>query len=211
LAAESASRLDRRGILYQSRRRRIRKAERKRVLAGMQASEKVYADFQFETRNPGGHSSVPGAENAIYELAAALLKVQSYSFPLRSTRSRAIILRMPPRSHRTIGRRSPRRRKGTSRSGLDQAAIEYPYTTRCCTPLASPRCSPAATRQTRSRKWRAPTSIAASSRRDPEHVRKALERTAADPKLSITAVVQKTADGQVIPIVTVPPSRCSRK
>src|SRR5580765_7583511 len=32
------------------------KLKGKRVLAGMQASEKVYADFQLETRNPGGHS-----------------------------------------------------------------------------------------------------------------------------------------------------------
>jgi acetylornithine deacetylase/succinyl-diaminopimelate desuccinylase-like protein len=32
------------------------KLKGKRVLAGMQASEKVYADFQFEARNPGGHS-----------------------------------------------------------------------------------------------------------------------------------------------------------
>src|SRR6516225_5892189 len=31
----------------------------KRILAAIQASEKVYVDFQFESLNPGGHSSVP--------------------------------------------------------------------------------------------------------------------------------------------------------
>src|ERR1700675_2296117 len=34
----------------------------KRLLAGLQASEKVYADYQFESLNPGGHSSVPSTE-----------------------------------------------------------------------------------------------------------------------------------------------------
>src|SRR6516165_11025404 len=53
------------------------------VLAGLQASEKVYADFQFEAANPGGHSSVPSPENAIYELADALTKLAKFSFPVR--------------------------------------------------------------------------------------------------------------------------------
>src|SRR5271165_3360688 len=59
------------------------KEKNKRVLAGLQASEKVYVDFQFEATNPGGHSSVPGPENAIYELAAALTKLQGFSFPVK--------------------------------------------------------------------------------------------------------------------------------
>ena len=54
----------------------------KRVVAGLQASEKVYADFQLETTNPGGHSSVPGTDNAIYELAEALTRVAKFSFPV---------------------------------------------------------------------------------------------------------------------------------
>src|SRR2546425_49436 len=54
----------------------------KRLLAGIQASEKVYVDFQFESLNPGGHSSVPSPDNAIYHLAGALARLQSFSFPL---------------------------------------------------------------------------------------------------------------------------------
>src|SRR5437016_12642439 len=52
----------------------------KRLLAGIQASEEVYVDFQFESLNPGGHSSVPSPDNAIYHLAGALSRLQSYSF-----------------------------------------------------------------------------------------------------------------------------------
>src|ERR1700756_4610328 len=55
----------------------------KRLLAAVQASEKVYVDFQFESLNPGGHSSVPSPDNAIYHLAGALARLQSFSFPLK--------------------------------------------------------------------------------------------------------------------------------
>src|SRR6266853_66500 len=55
----------------------------KRLLAGIQASEKVYVDFQFESLNAGGHRSVPSPDNAIYHLAGALARLQSFSFPVK--------------------------------------------------------------------------------------------------------------------------------
>lgn len=45
------------------------------------ASEKVYADFQLTATNRGGHSSEPRPDNAIYELAQALLRIQQHQFP----------------------------------------------------------------------------------------------------------------------------------
>src|SRR5215475_2470312 len=54
----------------------------KRLLAGLQASEKVYVDYQFESLNPGGHSSLPSRDNAIYHLSAALTRLQNFSFPV---------------------------------------------------------------------------------------------------------------------------------
>jgi acetylornithine deacetylase/succinyl-diaminopimelate desuccinylase-like protein len=45
-------------------------------------TEKVAASFDLTVRNPGGHSSAPRADNAIYELADALKAVQSYHFPV---------------------------------------------------------------------------------------------------------------------------------
>lgn len=45
------------------------------------ASQKIYADFQLSTTNPGGHSSLPVPDNAIYHLAAALGRMQRYQFP----------------------------------------------------------------------------------------------------------------------------------
>jgi acetylornithine deacetylase/succinyl-diaminopimelate desuccinylase-like protein len=45
-----------------------------------QGAEKTYADFQLTVTNPGGHSSAPRKVNAIYELAAALIKIGAYQF-----------------------------------------------------------------------------------------------------------------------------------
>jgi acetylornithine deacetylase/succinyl-diaminopimelate desuccinylase-like protein len=45
------------------------------------ASEKIYADFQLEVTNAGGHSSLPAPENAIYQLAAGLERLARYEFP----------------------------------------------------------------------------------------------------------------------------------
>ncbi len=53
----------------------------KPVVADVEATEKVYADFQVTATNPGGHSSRPRPDNAIYDLTAALNKLAAYSFP----------------------------------------------------------------------------------------------------------------------------------
>jgi len=51
------------------------------VVADVEATEKVYADYEVTARNPGGHSSRPRPDNAIYELTTALNKLSGYSFP----------------------------------------------------------------------------------------------------------------------------------
>jgi acetylornithine deacetylase/succinyl-diaminopimelate desuccinylase-like protein len=56
----------------------------KPLFYNLQAAEKTYADFTLTVRNAGGHSSLPRPDNAIYELAAALGKVQAYAFPVMS-------------------------------------------------------------------------------------------------------------------------------
>ena len=51
------------------------------VVADVEATEKVYSDFQITALNPGGHSSRPRPDNAIYELTTALNKLAAYTFP----------------------------------------------------------------------------------------------------------------------------------
>ena len=60
-----------------------RDAAGKPISLGMQAGEKVYQDFRIEATNPGGHSSRPRPDNAIYELAEALARIGRYEFPVQ--------------------------------------------------------------------------------------------------------------------------------
>jgi acetylornithine deacetylase/succinyl-diaminopimelate desuccinylase-like protein len=53
-----------------------------RISNGVQASEKVYQSFTLEVTNPGGHSSLPVRDNAIYHLADALVRIRNHDFPV---------------------------------------------------------------------------------------------------------------------------------
>jgi acetylornithine deacetylase/succinyl-diaminopimelate desuccinylase-like protein len=54
-----------------------------RVALDVEAGEKTYQDYRLEVTNPGGHSSRPVKDNAIYHLAAALTRVGAYEFPVQ--------------------------------------------------------------------------------------------------------------------------------
>ena len=54
----------------------------KPALFYVQGAEKYSVTFSVTVRNPGGHSSQPRADNAIYELADALKAIQAYQFPV---------------------------------------------------------------------------------------------------------------------------------
>jgi acetylornithine deacetylase/succinyl-diaminopimelate desuccinylase-like protein len=46
------------------------------------AAEKVFLSFKLETTNPGGHSSLPTKDNAIYHLADGLSRLEKFDFPV---------------------------------------------------------------------------------------------------------------------------------
>ena len=58
-------------------------AEFKPLAFRVQTSEKVYQTYQLSVSNPGGHSSIPRPDNAIYQLARALVRIAEYSFPVQ--------------------------------------------------------------------------------------------------------------------------------
>ncbi len=67
----------------------------KYLINEVQASEKVYQDFHLESRNPGGHSSRPTKDNAIYHVAQGLGRLAAFDFPVHlSEVTRAYFERM---------------------------------------------------------------------------------------------------------------------
>ena len=180
----------------------------KRLLAGIQASEKVYVDFQFESLNPGGHSSVPTPDNAIYHLAGALARLQSFSFPLHMNeitrnyfeRNAALNTGQVSADMKAVAKLPP-----------DPAAVQRlsrsPYFnsllhTTCVATLLSGGHAANALPQTA----RANVNCRIFPGEDPRDILKILERVANDPKVKISIVSQTGPDGKVVPVVPVPPS-----
>jgi acetylornithine deacetylase/succinyl-diaminopimelate desuccinylase-like protein len=56
----------------------------KRIANDLQVSEKYVLTIRLESRNKGGHSSLPVSDNAIYHLAAALERLSKFEFPLKT-------------------------------------------------------------------------------------------------------------------------------
>jgi len=60
-------------------------ADGKAIAYLVQAAEKTYVSYELTVRNPGGHSSRPRPDNAIYELMDGLKNIQQYQFPVMSS------------------------------------------------------------------------------------------------------------------------------
>jgi acetylornithine deacetylase/succinyl-diaminopimelate desuccinylase-like protein len=60
-------------------------ADGQRIALDVQDGEKAAQNYRLEVTNPGGHSSRPVKNNAIYRLAAALTRISGYDFPVQFT------------------------------------------------------------------------------------------------------------------------------
>jgi acetylornithine deacetylase/succinyl-diaminopimelate desuccinylase-like protein len=174
----------------------------------MQASEKVYVDFQFESLNPGGHSSVPSPDNTIYHLAGALSRLQSFSFSVNINEiTRSYFERNAALTKGQVAADM----KAVAKQPPDPAAVQrlsaVPYYnsllhTTCVATMLSGGHAPNALPQTA----RANVNCRIFPGEDPEEVHKALERLANDPKVRVSIIPQLAPDGKVVPVVPVPPS-----
>jgi acetylornithine deacetylase/succinyl-diaminopimelate desuccinylase-like protein len=72
-------------------------ANGKPIALNIEAGEKFPQDYRLEVTNPGGHSSRPTKDNAIYHLAFALTRISQYEFPIAFTdASKSYLTRMAP-------------------------------------------------------------------------------------------------------------------
>jgi acetylornithine deacetylase/succinyl-diaminopimelate desuccinylase-like protein len=178
------------------------------VLFNIDVSEKVYADFTLETTNPGGHSSVPRHDNAIYSLAAALSRLQALSFPLKLNEVTRKYLQYS--AQKAQGQRSadllsvtkiPPDPQAVERLSEDPNYNSLLRTT-CVATMLSGGHAPNALPQGA----RANVNCRIFPGEEPEEVRQTLTRVIADPQVSVRFVEQHAADGSVIVPVSVPPS-----
>jgi acetylornithine deacetylase/succinyl-diaminopimelate desuccinylase-like protein len=179
-----------------------------RLRAAIQTSEKVYVDFQLESLNPGGHSSVPSTDNAIYHVADALTRIQSFAFPAEvSEVTRTYFERTAElNSGRTAADlRAIARQHPDAKAIARLAAVPYYNAllrTTCVATMLSGGHAPNALPQTA----RANVNCRLLPGDAPDQIRATLQRIIADPQVTLTMVPVRAADGSLVPAVAVPAS-----
>jgi len=93
----------------------------KPLRVGLQTSEKIPVNFLLEAKNPGGHSSLPTRDNAIYRLAAGLVRLSRFDFPVQlNETTRAWLERAAPLEEAQVAADM----KAVAADTADAAAIE---------------------------------------------------------------------------------------
>jgi acetylornithine deacetylase/succinyl-diaminopimelate desuccinylase-like protein len=184
------------------------KKDGKRLQAGIQTSEKVYADFMLESKNNGGHSSLPSPDNAIYHLSAALTRLQSFDFPVRideTTRKYFLATAKQVTGQEAADllavAQEPPDAAAVGRLSQDPYYNSLLHTTCVATMLNGGHAANALPQTAR-----ANVNCRIFPGEDPEQVHQTLIKVIADPKVTVNFVEQKAADGTMIPVVNVPAS-----
>ena len=75
------------------------------VAQNFHVGEKTVGNYRIEATNPGGHSSIPIRDNAIYELSDALVKLREFEFPVMLTdTTRAFFSRLGAKRNDEVGK-----------------------------------------------------------------------------------------------------------
>ena len=151
------------------------------------ASEKLYSDYQLMVTNPGGHSSLPRPDNAIYHLADGLARLEHYQFPFELTNiTRAYYERM---SKITTGERAADMRAilktppdmgAVARLSKDPIDNSIMHTTCVATRLNAGHANNALPQMAQ-----ANVNCRIIPGHAPEEIRQELEKVVADPKISV--------------------------
>jgi acetylornithine deacetylase/succinyl-diaminopimelate desuccinylase-like protein len=180
----------------------------KKIYGAVQASEKVYVDFQFEVKNPGGHSSRPTRDNAIYHLSEGLTRLSKFNFPVELNE---ITRSMLEKSAAIEGGPLAKDMKAAAQPSPDVAVLvrlsENEFynailRTTCVATMLSGGHAPNALPQTA----RANVNCRILPGEDPNKIKETLNKVVDDPQVRVSFVEQHDADGNLVPPERVPPS-----
>jgi acetylornithine deacetylase/succinyl-diaminopimelate desuccinylase-like protein len=151
------------------------------------ASEKLYADYQLTVTNPGGHSSLPTPDNAIYHLADGLARLEHYQFPFELTNiTRAYYERMTKiaTGDRAVDMqailKNPPDMAAVARLSKDPIDNSIMHTTCVATRLSGGHANNALPQTAQ-----ANVNCRILPGHPPEEIRQELEKVLADPKISV--------------------------
>jgi acetylornithine deacetylase/succinyl-diaminopimelate desuccinylase-like protein len=179
----------------------------KKILVGVQAAEKLYQDYDVKVTNPGGHSSLPGKENAIYELTDALTRLERHQFPFElSEVSREYFKREAD----IVGGATGADMKAILKAPPDSAAIarlsESPfYNARMRTTCVPTRLEGGHANNALPGMARANINCRILPGHTPDEVQATLEKVLADPKISVSQLAAPGAGLRSNPLSTLQP------
>jgi acetylornithine deacetylase/succinyl-diaminopimelate desuccinylase-like protein len=166
----------------------------KYVLNSVQPSEKIYESFRLEVRNPGGHSSRPLKENAIYRLSEGLTRLSKFQFPVRlSEVTTEYYKRMASLATGSVAADMRAIAKNPLDRGAASRLSESPYhnallRTTCVATLLEAGHAENALPQTA----RATVNCRIMPGESPTEVRSTLMRVLNDPKIGVSALAEPT-------------------
>ena len=173
----------------------------KLVSQTMQIGEKSNRSFELQATNPGGHSSIPIDDNAIYALSDALVRVRGYKFPVRfNDTTRAFFAKAGPARDDTIGAAMARLAKDpTDKAAETVVSADRTFNsmlrTTCVATMLEGGHAPNALPQ----RARATINCRIVPGENADTTRAALVRAIGDAKVSVTMV------GRLRPIAVTPP------
>jgi acetylornithine deacetylase/succinyl-diaminopimelate desuccinylase-like protein len=159
----------------------------------IQTAEKLFQSFWVEARNPGGHSSQPRKDNAIYELAAALGRLEKFDFPVKlNDTTRGFFEKMATFEQGQLAQDM----KSLVSPKPDPAAIARlgalpPYNAQIRTTCVATRLEGGHADNALPQLARAMVNCRIIPGQSPEEVQKTLERVFNDPKLTVTLIDQR--------------------
>lgn len=160
----------------------------------IQTAEKLFQSFWVETRNPGGHSSQPRKDNAIYVLAEALGRLAKHDFPVQlNDTTRGYFEKMAGIEHGQLAQDM----KSLVSAKPDPAAIarltaQPPYNAQIRTTCVATRLEGGHADNALPQLARAMVNCRILPGQTVEQIQKQLEQVFADPKITVTATPRDT-------------------
>jgi acetylornithine deacetylase/succinyl-diaminopimelate desuccinylase-like protein len=155
----------------------------------IEPAEKLYADYTLTVTSPGGHSSLPVPDNAIYHLSDGLTRLEHYKFPVELNNvTRAYFERM---SKVEKGQRSADMKSVAKEADAQAAArlSEDPiYNSILHTTCVATRLNAGHANNALPQSAQANVNCRIEPGHSPEDIRQQLEKIVADPKISISYV-----------------------
>ncbi len=171
------------------------------VTQSMQVGEKSNRSFELTATNPGGHSSIPIDDNAIYELSDAMAKLRAYKFPIRfNGTTKAFFAKAGAARGDALGKAMMRLAADPGDKAAEAAVVaDRTYNSMLRTTCVATMLAAGHAVNALPQRATATVNCRIAPGEDQDTTRAALEKAIADPKITVTLV------GRLRPVAVTPP------